>query len=284
MSTIAVITDSDASLPPQLAARFGIPQVPMNVHFGQETLISGIDIDDARLFTRIDREKMIPTTSAPSPGRFAAEYQAAFDRGANAVLCFCVSSVVSGTYIAALLARDMMPGYDITVIDTRTLSMGQGFIALAAAEAAQAGASKEEIIERALEIRGRTCLYAALSTLKYLAMSGRVGQIAAGIATVLDVKPIVTLRNGKLDMLERVRTRQKSWDRVIELAKDALGNKPAERLAILHVNAESQACQFLDQLRQRLPCPHDVLIAELTPGLSVHSGAGLVGLAAVAST
>jgi DegV family protein with EDD domain len=280
---IAIITDTDASLPPDVAARFGIRQVPIAIQFGEETFETGLDIDDARLFARVDREGRLPTTSAPAPGKFVEAYRAAFEEGAAAVICLCVSSAVSATYNAALTARDLFPERDIRVVDSRSLSMGQGFMALAAAEAARTGASQEEIIAHAQDVGRRAHLYVALSTVKYLAMSGRVGHLAAGVATLLDVKPVLSLREGKLNVLERVRARRKAWSRVIELTAEALGGRPPERMAILHANALAEACLFQEQLCAKLPCPAAVMMAELTPGLSVHSGAGLVGVVVVAA-
>lgn len=281
MPPIAIVTDTDSSLPAAIAAQHHIRQVPILVHFGKEAFKTNTEIDDARLFARINRENKLPTTAAPSPGQFVEAFQAALAEGAPAVVCLCVSSAVSATYQAAMAACDLLPGQDITVIDTQSLSMAQGFTVLAAAEAAQAGATKDEIIARAVDTGNRARLFAALPTLKYLAMSGRVGYVTAGIANVLNIQPVLTVREGKLDLLERVRTRTKAWSRVVELAAEAAGGRPMERLAILHVDAQAEARLFEEKLRAGLAYTADPIWAELTPGLSVHSGAGLVGVAFV---
>lgn len=278
MKKIAVITDTDSSLSKDTVAKFGIRQVPITVHFGEETLRTGLDIDDKLLFEKVDRLNKLPTTSAPSPGEFVEAYRAAFDDGADAVICICVSSKVSATYAAAVTARENFQEREIRVIDSATLSLGQGFLAMIAAQAAAEGASLDEIELKVTDAASRLHIYAVLATLKYLALSGRVGKLAAGMADTLNIKPILTVRDGKLDLLERVRTRKRAVDRMFELVGSALDGKRIEKAGIIHVNHLDGAKELKDLLCKKFICPEDVMIAEFTPGLSVHAGSGVVGL------
>ncbi|MBN2386681.1 MAG: DegV family protein [Anaerolineales bacterium] len=278
MSKIAIITDTDSSLPLDLAQKHNITQVPIMIQFGDDSYRSVYDMDDAAVFARVDKEGRIPTTAAPSPGQFVEAFQAAFKDGADSLLVYTISSEMSATFGAARAAAETMPEKDISVFDTRTLALGQGFVVLAAAEAAAAGKSKEEIIAAAERTRDNTHLFAALSTLKYLAMGGRVSHLAAAFAGVLEVKPVLTVIDGKLQLLERVRTQSKSWARAIELAAEAATGKQVERIGYLHANAPEMVRQFARQVGTALACPAEPIFAEMTAGLSVHSGAGLVGV------
>jgi DegV family protein with EDD domain len=278
MSRTAIITDTDSSLPLELAKKYNITQVPIIIQFGEQSFRDIDDMSTEAIFARVDKEGKVPTTAAPSPGQFIEAYKQAFASGADSILVFTISSEMSAVYAAALTAANDFPGKDITVVDTRTLCLAQGFMVLAAAEALEKGASAQEALAAAKDVGTRAHLFGALATLKYLAMSGRVGQITAGIANVLEVKPILTIREGKLDLLERVRTQSKAWARAVELAVEAAGGKKLERLAIIHTNAPDAAKRFEAQVRAALDCPKEVLIAEMNPGLSIHTGTGWVGL------
>ncbi len=281
--SIAIVTDTDASLPLSVAQRYGIRQVPIRVNFGSESLQAVFEINDATTFERIRREGQIPTTAAPSPGDFVRAFEEAFAQGAEEVICFTVSSQVSGTYAAAVSAREMLADKPITVVDTQSLSMGQGFMVLAAAEAVAQGASRDEALAQAQDVQQRTHLFAALPTLKYLAMSGRVGHLAAGMANLLHIMPILTIRDGKLDLLEKVRTRKKAWQRVLALTAEHAA-QGIERLAMIHVNALDHARALREMVCSEVACPPETIYADLTPGLSVHAGEGLVGVVFVART
>jgi DegV family protein with EDD domain len=278
---IAIITDTDASLPVELAKANAISLVPINVHFGQECFESGVSIEDADLFERIEKEGSLPTTSAPTPNQFIRAYQAAFDAGAEEVICFSVSSQISSTYQSACLAREPFQGRPIHVIDTRSLSMGQGFMALEAAKVVQAGGSAAEAIAAAEALCNRTVIFGSLATLRFLAMSGRVGKLAAGMADLFEIKPILTLQHGKLEMLEKMRTQRRAWNRVVELCCHAAEGKQICKAAIVEAGCLDDAKRFAELAKSALPLPQDLLIAPFTPGLSVHTGKGLIGLCLV---
>lgn len=283
MTHYAILTDTDSSLPLELSREYNIRQVPIGIHFNDDVFDDVFEMNNQQLFERIDREGKLPTTSAPSAGKWAKAYEEAFAEGADEIICFCVSAAVSGTYGSALAAVELLPDRKITVVDTQSLAIGEGFMALEAAKAAREGAGKDEIIARAFSVQQRTVLFGALATLRYVAMSGRISHLAAGFANLLNVKPLMTIQNGKLDVLERVRTQRKAWERMIELSKERLAGKSIEQMAILHVNAPVAGKNFHDQLKEQLVCPEDFLFSELTPGLSVHTGAGLVGVSFVIS-
>jgi DegV family protein with EDD domain len=280
MKNISIVTDTDASLSPETAQKYRIRQVPIAINFASEMFDSGTDIDDNALFARIEAEGNLPTTAAPSPGKFAEAYRQAFDEDeADEVLCFVVSGEISGTHDSALIAaNELMPDKPITVVDTLSLSMGQGYMAVTAAEAVANGADLQQAVDQALAVRDRTYLFGALSTLKYLAMGGRVSHLTAEMAGLLNIKPILTIKEGKLDMLEKVRTRKKAWARVTDLVKHTAGSQPIERMSIIHVNALEDANNFEKLLRDSLDCPKEIDISDLSPGLSVHTGPGFVGV------
>jgi DegV family protein with EDD domain len=278
MPKIAIITDTDASLPLGLASQHAITQVPIIVLFGEEGFRDVYEIDSTETFTRIDRDGKLPTTSAPSPGQFSEAFQSAFDDGAEGILCLTVSNEVSATYAAALTASEMYPDRKIKVIDTRSITFAQGMMVLAAAKALDSGSSLDEAAATAMDIGQRTHLFAALPTLKYLAMSGRVGHLVAGIAGMLSVRPILTIRDGKLDLLERVRTQKKSWERVIVLCVESIAGRPVENVAMVHITAPEDARELEALLRTKLDYPGEIAHIELNPGLAIHAGAGMVGV------
>ena len=281
MNTTVVITDTDSSLPPELAAKYQIDQVPILINFDNQSFTTGVDIDDKLLFEKVDQYKKLPTTSAPSPSAFQSAYAKAFQSGADSIITICVSSKISSTYESAVSAREAFSGRDITVLDSLSVSMAQGFLALTAAEVLAQGATKQEAIEQVNQINQRIVLYAVLPTLKYLAMSGRVGKLVAGMADTLNIKPIFTVKDGKLVLLEKIRTRTKAIERMLDLLHTSLNGHPIARAAVIHSCNLEGATDLQKILSSGLGCPDEAIIAPFTAGLSVHVGAGLVGIVAI---
>ena len=277
MSKISIITDTDSSLPIELASQYDIKQVPITIHFGESTYTTGVDINDAILFEIIDQAKKLPTTSAPPPAAFELAYQKAFDEGYESIICICVSSRVSATYQSAVTAKEQFPEKDITVVDSLNLSLALGLIVLTAAKCAKDGLPKNDILVKIESTKKNLHVFAALPTLKYLAMSGRVGKLAAGLADTLNIKPILSVQDGKLDLLEKIRTMKKAQKRLLELAKESVNNKKILQIGMIHVNNEMGTKELYRELCSVLPCPPDPIIAEFTPGLSVHAGSGVIG-------
>jgi len=277
MSKIQVITDTDSNLTFELAEKYGILLVPITIQFGEESFADNIDIKNPEMFERIDKIGKLPTTAAPSPAAFAKAFTTAFDNGADSIICITVGSKISRTHESALIAVEDFPGKKITVIDSEFLTMGQGYMAMAAVDAINAGASHDEAVAKVRALIPRCILYGSLSTLKYLALGGRVSNLAASMANMLNIRPILCMRDGKLDLLEKVRTRKAAIDRLVELLVNAVGDKSVERICIVHVLNTEDAEFLKTKLASKLVLPPVVDLYDFGPGLSVHTGVGLVG-------
>ena len=206
MPKVSIITDTDSSLPADMAAEFNILQVPIFINFDDGMSRTDHTIGNEELFRIIDETGKLPKTAAPSPGVFVDHFKKAFEQEKpDTLVYFSISEEMSRTIGSARNAvQDLGSKYDIRVVDSKSLSMAQGYVVLAAAEAARNGASAEEVILAAEEINKNTVLYGALSTLKYLSIGGRVSHITAGMAGMLDIKPILSIQDGKLEKREQV--------------------------------------------------------------------------------
>lgn len=276
MARVAVVSDSTADLPSDRAAQAGIRVVPLFVSFGDQTFRAGVDLSTDAFWDRMTApDAPFPTTAAPGPGAFRETYEAAFAEGADAIVSVHVGEALSGTVAAARVAAGMLPGREIHVVDSRTASMGVGLLALMAAEMATAGASAGDIA-RTLELRRADIdLYVALDTLEYLRKGGRISGAQATIGTLLSVKPIITVRDGKVETADRVRTRGKARERVLEL----LSTRPLERLAVLYA-PPADAASFRAELVARLPGgidPAHVSVDPLGSSVGPHLGPGCIG-------
>ena len=277
MSRVAIFTDSASDLDPADAAASGIRVVPLLVNFGSETFKAGVDLSGPAFWDRmVAPDAPFPTTAATSPGEFKEAYEAAFASGAEAIVSIHVAGSLSATIKSAQIARDMLPDREIHIVDSQSASMAEGILAGMGVEMAEADRPASEIAE-ALEARAADILvYVALETLEYLKKGGRISGAQAAIGTLLSVKPIIKVTHGEVSTAERVRTRSKARERLIELITE----QPIERLAILHTtSADVEA--FREEILRRVPHlkPEDVTVGLVGASVGPHLGPGCVGAA-----
>ena len=276
MSRVAVVTDSASDMDPGRAASLGITIVPLVVTFGNDTYSAGVDLSTADFWKRMTApDAPFPKTAACSPGEFQVTYQRLFDEGADGIVSVHVAGTLSGTIKAAEVARASFHDRDIQIVDSTSASMGEGMLAELGVQMAGEGRSATEIAEALNRRRKDLQVYLALETLEYLKRGGRISGAQAAIGTLLSVKPIIEIKDGKVEMTERVRTRGKARERVIEL----LAARPMERMSILHTtNAEVD--EFTEQLIARVPGGIDrsrVTVDTVGPSVGPHLGPGCVG-------
>jgi len=280
MSKLAIVIDSTAYLPQNYIEQYQFRVAPQILIMGEQTYQDGVDILPAEFYRRLESAKTLPTTSQVSPATFHSIFSQELEQG-NDVLALLISSKLSGTMQSALQAQEMLPGARLEVVDTCTTAMGLGFIALAVARAAEEGASLAEcksLAERAIATTG---IFFMVDTLKYLHMGGRIGGGARFLATTLDLKPILEVRDGRIEAAERVRTKSKALQRLLELTENRIGNRKPVRIATLHAKAESEAITLLDQAKDRFQAIESVL-SEVSPTVGTHAGPGTVGIAFMA--
>ena len=278
MSRVAIVTDSASDLGADTAAAHGIVVVPLVVSFGSDSYRAGVDLTPEAFWERmVAPDAPFPTTAASSPGVFKEAFEAAFADGADAIVCVTVASTLSGTHKSTQIARELLSDREIHVVDSKSASMGQGILAILATELAAAGVPADGIA-RTIEARADDALVAVcLDTLAYLKKGGRISGPQAAIGSLLGVKPIISVKDGLVDTVDRVRTRSKARERAIEYIMAA----PIERLSVLHtVSPDVEA--FRDELVARAPGgidPSRVTIELVGSSVGPHLGPGAVGAA-----
>jgi DegV family protein with EDD domain len=276
LSRVAIFTDSASDMDPAEAEALGIGIVPLLVNFGSDSYKAGVDLSTEAFWERMTApDAPFPTTAASSPGEFKEAYEAAFAAGAEAVVSIHVAGSLSGTIKSAQIARDMLPDREIHVIDSLGASMAEGILARMGVAMAEDDHSAERIAE-VLEARAPDMrMYVALETLEYLKKGGRISGAQAAIGTLLSVKPIIAVKHGEVETADRVRTRAKARERVIEL----ICHKPVEQLAILHTMTPDVE-GFRDEVVARAGLDaSDVSISLVGPSVGPHLGPGCVGAA-----
>ncbi|MGE5653637.1 MAG: DegV family protein [Bacillota bacterium] len=279
MTAIRIVTDSTADLPLSLVARYGIGVVPLTVIFGEETYRDGVDLSSGDFYRRLVSDPRHPHTSQPSPAAFAQEYQRMSAEGAERLLVFSISSRLSGTYQAAVMASQMVD-IPVDVIDTEQASLAMGWMVLTAAQAAESGASAEDILKWANDCKQRTSLLFVVDTLEYLKRNGRIGKASAMLGTLLSVKPILSLIDGVVTPVDKVRGSSKAIGRMVEICSQRHAGQSGLRIGILHAASPEPAAKLAETIHEALH-PEEILISEIGPVLGAHAGPNAVGVAIV---
>jgi DegV family protein with EDD domain len=272
---VAVVMDSTANLSPEVLAEYDIETIPLNLIWGGESYRDGIDITTDEFYTRLENSSEMPTTSQPSIGNFHDLYQRVAET-ADSIVCVTLSSGISGTYASAVGAADLMEDFPIEVVDSKSASVGHGFIAIAAARAAQAGDGLQAVAQAARDLVPKMDVFFAVETLEYLHRGGRIGGASFMIGSALSIKPILELKDGLIDSRARVRTKKKALAYLADLAVEHYQGHENIHLAVVDAVARDEARMLGEELQKRLN-PVELMYGELSPVIGTHAGPGTVG-------
>jgi DegV family protein with EDD domain len=280
MPKVALVTDSTAYLPPELVEKYNITVLPQVLIWGDKTYRDGIDIQPDEFYKRLEKASVMPSTSQALPADFEKVFRQLMDQDHH-VLAILLSEKLSGTMSSAYQACANLPGAPVEIVDSYSTAMAMGFQLLQVAKAAEEGATLAECKKLAEEARQYTGLFVTLNTLEFLHRGGRIGGGARFLGTALNLKPILELKEGRLEAVERVRTRGKALNRLVELVEERVNGRRPLRLASLHANAAESAQGLLDNLNGRLEID-EVVVSTVSPVVGTHVGPGTVGLAFMA--
>jgi DegV family protein with EDD domain len=273
---VKIVTDSTADLPQGLADELDIAVVPLKVHFGEEEFLDWIDLDSDAFFTKLKASEVMPRTSQPSPGDFEAVYRRVGEDG-DAIISLHISAQLSGTYQSGTIAKSMLEGADIEVVDTKVTSMGLGIVVIEAARAAKAGKSKEEIMAYVYEQLSRVKIFFGVDTLEYLQKNGRIGKAAALLGGLLNVKPLLTLVDGGIVPKEKVRGRSKLQERLVSLIAEEFGSDVKGQVVILHGNDLEGALKLKEKIESTYNFS-ELIISSIGAVIGTHTGPGVLGV------
>ena len=279
MPGVHIVTDSACDLSEELVKEHHVGVVPLTIRFGSEELEDRRQLTPAEFWQRCAASKELPETAAPSPGAFQAAFQQAVDDGADAVLCLTISSKVSGTYDSARTAAETFTAKPVRVVDTYSLTMGQGLLVIAAAEDAAAGLGLDDLVDKTKDRIGRTRIYGVIGGLEHLQRGGRIGGARALVGSLLNIKPVIQLKDGEVAEESKQRTRARALAYMTDkVASDA----PVERIAV----ADGACDDFSDVLARvkDIPSDHPLLPVDLGPVVGTHAGPNTVGVCYIVRT
>ena len=276
MNKVAVVTDSVAMLPAELARDLNIRVVPIVLNLGDRSYRDGVDLTTSEFYRLLRASEVLPTTSAPSVGEFLEVFEEALT-GAETVVAIHVSSQLTSVHHIAQMAARSVSNRRVHVLDSQSATMAEGFVALAAARAARAGADLETVLAAAAEVRSKVRFFAFLETLEYLRRGGRVNGAVAMMGNAIQLKPIVHIVDGQIAPIARPRTRRKATQAMLDLMSTEVADRPVHA-AVLHADSFDDAEDLRRRVADQFTC-RELHVTELTPVMGTHTGPGLLGLA-----
>lgn len=270
---IRIITDSTSYLPPDKIEEFGIQVVPLEITLGGISFREG-DMSNQEYYSRLKSTNDFPTTSQPPVGDFVEAFKKYGPQ--ETYICLVISELLSGTFQSAETAASLLPDYDITVMDSRSTSMGLGFQVLKAAEMARQGFNRDEIIPELVKIRTAIKLNFIVDNLEYLVRGGRLGKASGMLGNLLQVKPILGVIDGRIEPLDKVRSKSRAVKHIVQALQNKVENGSVSAVAVIHADHEAEALELKQQVGQFFKGP--ILFSEVGPTLGSHVGPGALGL------
>jgi DegV family protein with EDD domain len=278
MNKVAIVTDSTAYLPPTCLEQYNISVTPLSVIWGDQVYRDGVDIQPGEFYERLKTSRVMPTTSQVTPAAMLDVFQPLLQQGYD-VLGIFISSKISGTVQSAMQARDMLDGaaQRVAIVDSLSTTMAMGWPVLTAARAAHASENLSECQKVAENACKNSGVLFVVETLEFLRRGGRIGGAQAMLGTVLNIKPVLEVRDGRIEGVEKIRTKQKAMQHVVNLVTERLSSRTPVRIAVTHANSEADASTMLDSAHKAMN-PVETFICPMSPVIGTHAGPGTVAL------
>jgi DegV family protein with EDD domain len=277
---LKIVMDSAGEIPDEWRKEYDVFVIPVNIQFENKTYLQGIDLSNDDFYRLADSSGIIPKTSQPSPQQFIELYEK-IARASDTILSLHVTSKLSGTFNSAVMAaQELKNKLKVIPYDSGSGSAAMGFMCKEVRQLERAGATMQTILNRLDEIRKNVSIVLTLDTLEYARKSGRVKRLQAAIATLINIKPIVILKDGALDMKERVRTRQRAMSRVVEIIHERVGDHLVN-VAVVHSQSIDAAKQLIEKVNETLHV-NELILSELSIGVAANLGPGTIGVIAYA--
>jgi len=274
---VSIVTDSTSSMTQAMGQEYGVHVIPVYITFGTQTYLDGVDLDSELFYRLLRGSKELPTTSQPTPGDFVEIYSALSEQ-AEAIVSIHLSHKMSATLDSALAASKQLPDVPIHVIDSRSVSMGLGLMTIAAARAAAAGQDAAQVVRLVEGLIQKMNVIFTVETLEYMHKGGRIGGAVALLGFALSIKPVLYVRDGQVEPLEKPRTRKRAVGRVLDLMAEQVGSSKAVHATVLHCDAPDEVQVLAEQVAACFHCV-ELLTAEAGPIIGTHAGPGTLGVA-----